>query len=267
MGDVAARLAEVRIGPVAAAPRARPGRRRAARRCGRTPAAVADAVSGRRPPALRADGRRSAGAAPAATPRKPRSQNGPIGSRPADVRWRSRDAATFQWDGEEITLRAVPDVVARRRAGPLLRIAAARGPARRSRPRPGPAADADRAARCERPRAGGRLGSRALRRPRSAVDSAGAAARPRRDRARGARRLSAGGVGDRHPGRSPHAYVVERRPRHAPRRSSARPAPLAIATSPSPITRRRRRRAARCRSKASPSRPGRSRRFVRPTPN
>ena len=27
----------------------------------------------------------------------------------ADVRWRSRDAATFMWDGEEITVRAVPD--------------------------------------------------------------------------------------------------------------------------------------------------------------
>jgi DNA polymerase (family X) len=29
---------------------------------------------------------------------------------PADVRWRSRDAATFLWDGEEITLRAVADI-------------------------------------------------------------------------------------------------------------------------------------------------------------
>ncbi len=28
---------------------------------------------------------------------------------PADVRWRSREAATFLWDGEEITLRAVPE--------------------------------------------------------------------------------------------------------------------------------------------------------------
>jgi DNA polymerase (family X) len=28
---------------------------------------------------------------------------------PADVRWRSRDAATFVWDGEEITVRAVPE--------------------------------------------------------------------------------------------------------------------------------------------------------------
>jgi DNA polymerase (family 10) len=28
---------------------------------------------------------------------------------PADVLWRSRDAATFLWDGEEITLRAVPE--------------------------------------------------------------------------------------------------------------------------------------------------------------
>ncbi len=34
----------------------------------------------------------------------------------ADVRWRSRDAVTFLWDGEEITLRAVADDRARRRA-------------------------------------------------------------------------------------------------------------------------------------------------------
>src|SRR6185436_10891762 len=29
----------------------------------------------------------------------------------ADVRWRSRDAVTFTWDGEEITLRAVAEDV------------------------------------------------------------------------------------------------------------------------------------------------------------
>ena len=98
--------------------------------------------------------------------------------------------STFLWDGEEITLRAVPEVglgaALLHYAGSRAHVAqlAERARARGLRLTPSGLLDATR------PPLARRVRGRSLRRPRPAVDSAGAAARAGRDRARRARRAS-----------------------------------------------------------------------------
>ena len=131
-----------------------------------------------------------------------------------DVRWRSRDAVTFLWDGEEITLRAVADAALGAAlvhySGSREHVAQLAGRARERGLRLTPAGLVD-VTRHVRPASSEAAVYAALDSP---WISAGAAARPRRGRACGTRRVSAGRRGGRHPGPSAHAHGVERRPRH-----------------------------------------------------
>ncbi len=176
--EVAARIAGDPRRTLAAAPRSRPRRRRRARRGDRSRPAVADTASRRRAAAVRAHRRRPAGAGVrrrcarrrrslGGQPRRcrhplaqPRRRHVPVGRRGDHAAGRARSRA-------------------RRGAAPLLRVAPARGAARRACPGPWPAADAARTGRRARPAAAGRIRGRSLRGLGSAVDPAGAPPRSR----------------------------------------------------------------------------------------